>query len=322
MSNPNYSTLVTTAVEHRNGKLADSLSKNNAIWFALKENGGIKPFDGGTKILEEIMHGSNTNTGSYSGLEAATPTEQDFATSAEYAIKQYRTSVILSGLSLAQNSGKARMIDRLEAAVQNAETSLINDMTEGLYGDGTGNSGKDFDGLAKALTTTPAVGIYGGINRATAGNEYWRHKALAGVALTTGNVIGKFRQMYSLTSRGVEHVNLIVAGATHYGLLWEALQVQQRFNEESTKMAKAGFVSLRFQGADVVEENDSGLGMSATVSYFLNTKYLKFRPFQSMALKQFGSDPDNIDAVVKHFKLYGNLTSSRQGAHGIISDAA
>lgn len=319
MSNPNYSTLLTLAIESRNRELADNLSKSNAIFYALKEHDGIKPFDGGTKILEEVMHAENPNSGSYAGSETLSLSDVDFASAAEFAIKQYRASVLLNGLQLAQVSGKARLIELVSSAVKNAQVSAINDLVAGIYSDGTGNGGKDITGLQAALTITPTTGTYGGINRATA--SWWRQKAVSGTAITSANVLAKFQDLYTQVARGTEHADVIVACTTHYNALWTAMQANQRFTESSSRLAKAGFNALRFNMADVVLENDASTGMPTDKSYFLTTEYIKFRPYKSLEFKEFGTDPHNIDAMVKHLKLYGNLTCSRLAAQGVLSDA-
>jgi hypothetical protein len=45
-----------------------------------------------------------------------------------------------------------------------------------LWGDGTGDA-KALAGIQSILSADPSVGVVGGINRATAGNEFWRNRA-------------------------------------------------------------------------------------------------------------------------------------------------
>lgn len=320
-ANPNFDTMATVAIDSRTRQLSDNVSRSNAILSALKENGGIKPFSGGNKILQEIAHVQNGNSGSYSGLDTLATNAVDFATSAEFGIKQYSTAVILSGLQLAQASGKERMIDLLESAISNAETSLINKMVEGLYSDGTGNSGKDLTGLQAAIDLTPATGTYGGINPATAGNEFWRNKAISGTAITSSNVWAKFLEMYLSLSRGVENPDVAVACTSHYTALLTYLQAQQRFGESDKKLAQAGFENIKFMKTAVVLENDTATGMPADKTFFVTTKYLHLRPYGDMGFKSFGVDPYAQDAMVKRLKWYGNLTCSRRLAQGVVSDS-
>lgn len=321
MSNPNFNQMATHAIDSRTRKLSDNVSRSNAVLFALKDKGGIKPFSGGNKILQELAYAQNTNTGSYSGLDSLTTSAVDFATAAEFGIKQYRTGVLLSGLQIAQASGKERMIDLIMTAVDNAETSLTNSLVAGIYSDGTGNSGKDLTGLQAMVDPTPAVGAYGGIDPATA--TYWRNKALTGTAITSANVFAKFLEMYLSLCRGVEFPDLIVSPTAHYTALMTFMQANQQFGEASKTLAQAGFENLKFNKAAVVLENDSaGTGMPADKSYFLTTKYVHLRPYGSMDFKSFGpEEPDNVDAWKRQMKWYGNLTTSRRAALGVVSDS-
>ena len=60
----------------------------------------------------------------------------------------------ISGLELIQNAGREQMIDLLAGRVQVAEARLRNAISAGLYGDGTGNGGKDITGLQAAISST------------------------------------------------------------------------------------------------------------------------------------------------------------------------
>jgi hypothetical protein len=74
--------------------------------------------------------------------------------------------VTISGLEMIQNSGKEAIIDLLDGRMEVAEAQLANRIGSDIYGDGTGNAGKNIDGLAAAVPDAPTSGTYGGINRA------------------------------------------------------------------------------------------------------------------------------------------------------------
>lgn len=327
MSNPNYGQLATLAIESRTRKLADNVSNSNVVLNMIREKGGVKPFSGGTKIIQEIDYLETPNSGSYAGLDTLATAEHDNATAAEFAIKQYASSVIVSGLKAAQNSGKEKMIDLLDTLVTNAERSLTNDICQGLYSDGTGNSGKDLTGLQAAVPVVNTSGTYGGINRATA--TWWRNKARKGGgadfagAITSTNVFNEFLALYLQLTRGAEKPNIGVASTAHYIALMASLQAKQQFTEASEKLAKAGFTNVMFLDCPVAVETNTGSsasGMPAATTYFLNTKYLHFRPFGSDAFTSFGTDPDDQDATVRRMKWYGNLTCSAQMFQGVVQD--
>ena len=68
MANPNYNDVLATTIESRTGKLADNVTKNNALLYRLNERGNRKPVSGGSKILEELEYGESDNVW-YSGYD-------------------------------------------------------------------------------------------------------------------------------------------------------------------------------------------------------------------------------------------------------------
>ncbi|MCA3269426.1 MAG: phage major capsid protein, partial [Thalassospira sp.] len=173
----NLSDIVATTMQSRSGSLADSCTNNNALLYKLKERGNQKLFSGGNVILQEVMYNDPTteNAGSYSGYDILDITPNSPISSAQFDIKQYAAAVSMSGLEMLQNSGKEQIIDLLEGRIQVAEAQLINDISAGIYSDGTGNGGKDITGLALAVSASPGSGIYGGINRTNF--SFWRNIA-------------------------------------------------------------------------------------------------------------------------------------------------
>ncbi len=98
------------------------------------------------------------NAGSFSGYDIIDITPNSPISAAQFDIKQYAAAVSMSGLEMLQNSGKEQIIDLLEGRIQVAEAQLMNDISAGIYSDGTGNGGKDITGLALAVSASPGSG--------------------------------------------------------------------------------------------------------------------------------------------------------------------
>ena len=156
-ANSQVADIIATTIQARSGALADNVTNNNALLRKLKKRGNVKLVSGGNVILEEIMYNDpNTMTAaSYSGYDAIDITPNSPISAAHFDLKQYAASVSISGLELLQNSGKEQIIDLMEGRIQVAEAQLQNQIAAALYGDGTGNGGKDLVGLAAAVSTTP-----------------------------------------------------------------------------------------------------------------------------------------------------------------------
>lgn len=324
----NLSDIVTTTIQTRSGKLADNVTNNNALLYKLKRKGNVRPFSGGNVILEEIMYNDpNTiNAGSYSGYDVIDITPNSPISSAQYDIKQYASAVTISGLEGLQNSGKERIIDLLEGRMRVAEAQLENSISSGIYGDGTGNGGKNITGLAAAVSATPTSGTYGGINRATW--TFWRNQAFSasvdgGAAVTPANIQSYMNQLAVRLVRGTDRPDLIVADNNYYRAYMESLQAIQRVTSED--MAAAGFMSLKYMGAgsnaDVVLDGGIGGSIPANTMYFLNTDYIFFRPHRDRNFVPIGGDRQSVnqDAIVRLIGWAGNLTTSGAQFQGILT---
>lgn len=328
-ANAQVSDLLATTIASRSRKLADNLEHNNALLMKLRERGNVRPFSGGTHIMEEIMYDDgDTSSGSYSGYDVIDITPDSPISAAEYDIKQYARAITISGLEIIQNAGREQMIDLLAGRVQVAETRLRNSVAMGLYGDGTGNGGKDITGLQAAISATPNIGTYGGIDRGTW--NFWRNQVISctsdvGAAMSASTILSGMNKVALATARGNDRVDLIVADNEAFDHYSSALQAIQRVTNDSGQgLAGAGFTTLKYHGiganADVIFDGGIGGNMPAKTMYFINTNYLFFRPHRQRNFVALGNDRQSVnqDAVVRLVGWAGNLTTSGAQFQGIL----
>ncbi len=69
--NVNWPEITTTTLYKRSKKLADNVTKNNALWSRLNAKGNVKPIDGGQAIVEELEYAENGTFTRYSGSISA-----------------------------------------------------------------------------------------------------------------------------------------------------------------------------------------------------------------------------------------------------------
>jgi len=318
MASPNLSEIVTTTLRNRSGKLADNFTKNNALLYELSQKGRIKPFSGGRNITEELSYQENGTFQRYSGYESVNISPSDVLTSAEFEIKQAATAVSISGLEELQNSGENALIDLLESRIENAEGTMMNNLSSDLYSDGTASSGKQIGGL-QLLVADTGLSTAGGINSSTW--SFWANKiydfsAEAGAPTPSATTIqAAMNTLWLRTKRGNDTAKLIVADDIYYQYYWSSLQANQRFADE--KMASAGFDNLKFMGAKVVPDGASSAQAPASHMYFLNTDYLKFRPHRDRNMSPSEDRySTNQDAMVKLILWAGNLCCSNRALQG------
>ena len=294
--------IIATTIQSRSGELADNLTQNNAILQRLNQKGNVRPFSGGNVILEEIFYDdtATNNANSYSGYEVLNIAPDSPISAAQYKIAQYADAVTMSGLEMLQNSSKEAIIDLLDGRMQVSEARLLNRISGDLFLDGTGNGGKNLDGLAAAVAASPSSGTYGGINRATW--TFWRNQITTGVTTgSTTNILAKMTEAAIKQIRGTDKADLIVAGNTMYQTYVQSLQAIQRIASEES--GASGFASLKFYGggtsADVVLGGGYGSQETDTYMYLLNTNYIFLRPHKERNFVPIGGERQAINQDAK-----------------------
>ena len=315
-ANPAISSIIATTIQSRSKTIADNVTKNNAILSKLNSSGKVRTISGGNVILEELSFAENPNGGFYSGYDLLPVAASDVISAAEYQIKQYAVPVVISGLEQLQNSGKEALIDLMEARLTVAESTMAKQLSASIYGDGTAAGGKSITGLGAAVSTAPATGTYGGIDRATW--NFWRNQAFdakvsggSTTGITAANVQTFMNAIWSKLIRGSDRPDMIVCDNVFWSAFMGSLQPQQRFMDP--KSASLGFPTIKFMDADVVLDGGVGGACPANTAFFLNTKFLSWRPHAQRNMVALSPDRRysiNQDAEVQILGFAGNLTSS------------
>lgn len=339
-ANSSYSDILTTTIESRTRELANNWENNNALLRKLKAKENVKPFSGGSSILQEIGYTDPTmiNANSYSGYEIINIAPNSPISAAQFNIKQYAGAVTMSGLEMLQNSGKEAFIDLMDGRIQIAEGQLMNRMDYDLYQDGTGNASKNLTGLALAIPDDPTTGTYGGISRSTYNfwrSQYYRGVTDGGAAVSAANIQSYMTTLALHCVRGNNKPDLFVADATYFGMYVNSLQAIQRIQSDSgSTKAGAGFgPELTFYGGGMAATVVMGGGISGAVSstqltsgatsahmWALNTDYIFWRPHKDRNFVPIGGERQSVnqDAVVKLFGVAGNLTSNGPQFSGVL----
>ncbi|MFM0439287.1 phage major capsid protein [Paraburkholderia strydomiana] len=315
--------IVTTTLRNRTGKLADNITKNNALLFRLRKRGNVKTVSGGRTIVQELEYAENGTFKRYSGYEALNISPSDVFTGAEYNYAQAAVAVSISGLEQLQNTGEEAIIDLLESRIKNAEKTLVNNIALDCYSDGTADGGRQIGGLALLVSNTPTTGVVGGIDASTTVGSFWRNLKFSGVtdgggATTSANIQSYMNRLYVQLVRQTDKPDLIIADNNYFRLYLESLQAIQRIT--SNEMGEAGFDSLKYMNSDVVLDGGFGGGAPASTMYFLNTDYIYFRPHVDRNFAPIGDDryAVNQDAMVKLVGFAGNMTTSNRRLQGVL----
>jgi hypothetical protein len=340
---PNLSDIVTTTLRNRTGELADNMSRNNALLHRLNKRGKIKTFSGGRTIVQELNYANNQTFIWYSGYQTLNIAPSQVFTAAEFPIRQSAVAVSISGLEELQNSGEEAIIDLLESRIENAEDTFMNGLSMGIYGDGTVTG--SIGGLQLLVASSPATGVVGGIDRSQW--PFWRNISYSGTtnggqAPSAASIQAYMDSVWVQLIRGRDYPDLIVADNNFYKFYLQSLQAIQRIQNEASgnapELADLGFQVLKYMNADVVLDGgfqgftgdplpfQTSAGTSAVggaptnTMYFLNTKYIHWRPHSRRNMVPL--DPDrfsvNQDAMVRLVGWAGNMTISNAFLQGIL----
>lgn len=321
-ANSSISDVVATTIESRTGVVADNVRDNNALLARLEKRGRIKPWRGGYTIRQELSFQDNATAKYYSGGELLDISPADVISAAQYDPKQAVVAVTITGLEMLQNTGEEQIIDLLDSRIEVAESSLQNLISAGIYSDGSSAGGKQITGLQAQVVTAPGSGTVGGINRGTW--SFWRNQVFdfssaLSASASASNIQAGMNTLYARCTRGTDHPDLIVFDNVFWGFFMASLQTNQRFTGDGD-LAKLGFTTAKYMNSDVVLDGGIGGNCPANTGYFLNTKFLHWRPHSERNFTRIGGQrvSTNQDAVVELIGFAGNLTASGLQFQGIL----
>src|SRR5262245_1728724 len=156
----------------------DSTFTSQALLYLLRDGGYQEYTDGGRLFEATVEYAQNTTFRSVAETETLDTTRIDVFDAARYEQKIFAGTVVFSDLEDLRNAVANRKIDVIKSKLKNGVNSAMQGLNQMLWGDGTGNGGKDMDGLAKAIPINPTVGTVGGINAGTW--AFWRSKQASG----------------------------------------------------------------------------------------------------------------------------------------------
>ena len=320
MPSPNtvFTELVSTTFRKHAKEIKDNVSKNNALLRRVYDKGNVRREDGGLTIVAPLDYAENNTYQRYSGYDVLNVGASDVISAAEYQWRQIAINVVASGLELRTNSGDTRIINLVKARLKNAIRTFKNNFSADIYSDGT--LANQVNGL-QALVADAGTGTVGGIDSSTW--TFWKNKVQSAAAPIQGGgaIVPGATTMESLMLplwlslvRGDDQPDLIVMDNNYFTFFEQSQTSIKRYTDETK--ANAGFVSLKYKGADVIF--DGGSGIPANHAYFLNTDYLEVVVHKDADMTVMDEmKPYNQDAAVVPVLWMGNLVCSNRSLQGV-----
>jgi len=290
----------------------------------------------GRQIEKSIKVSKNTNGGSFSGLDVFSTNESDTRRKLQFDPRFYEIPVVVELTELSVNqSDPNKLVDLAAVELESSGEDMADDIGDIFYGDGTGNSGKDFLGLEAIVDDGTNAATYGNLSRST-------YSTLNSTVTASGGTLtlAKMATLYSAITSGSVKPTLGQCSETIFNLYEQLLQPQERIAKDVPMMkagmvAGTGFTGLFYKGFPIVADEKATSG----VLYFLNENFLEWRGLPMAKTKPInfgveidGNDytnvkglgfswsgwiiPSNQAALIGHIYLGGELWSSNPKRHG------
>lgn len=311
--NASFDRLISTTLKKYVPTLEDNIFTSKPLLFAIQTFGNVETLDGGTNIVQPLLYAELGNQGSYAGSDTFLTDEDEGTTAAEYNWKQYYATIKLKNIDVAKNSGAPAVLRIVENEIMRAEMSISESLDEIFLADGSGNSGKDFNGLKNLVAQNTAS--VGGIDPSATGNEWWQSQIDATDIDGTTDTFTATRTMYLQCSEGNDFPTNIFTTEANYAGYDSLFESNQRFMDPT--MANQGFETIMFHGAPISFDRN----VDAGYVYFLNLKYITLYKLGStwFAMSDW-IEPVNQDVRIKKVLLYGELTISNRKRQGVLTD--
>ena len=307
-----WTELASTTYRNHSKKIADQVTKHNALFRRIAEKGKSRTEDGGLTIVVPLEFAPNSTYQRYSGYDALNISAVDVITSAEYAWRQVAVNLAASGLEIRTNMGsETRIINFTKAKLNNAMHSMANGLSIDLYSDGT--AANQINGL-QAIIADAGTGTVGGINSST--YSFWQNIVQSAAAPLQGGgaITPSATTIESLmlptwirATRGTDMPDMIVMSDDYFTMFEQSQTSLKRYTADQN--GNAGMVSMKYKNADVFF--DSSGGIPASHAYFINTDYIDMVAHTDANMTIMDELKSvNQDAVVIPVLFQGNLVCS------------
>ena len=256
-----FDTILSTTMNKYRARLEDNIFRANPLMYWLQETNRVDKQDGGASLVVPIIAVNPAVSTSYTDYDAFTTqitgAQAAQLDAANYAWRQFAGVVAISGIEEAKNNGVAQVIKLLDAKVQLTELSMAEALDQMFFLNGTGNTGKDWFGLAAIVSDANAgataggnsSGFIGGIDRTAApGTTMWKSYVEATAETLT---LARMTTGYNTVSKGNDHPDLGLTTQTLFEKYEGLLQPQARYTDMTHGRRRLPEPALQGHGPDV-----------------------------------------------------------------------
>lgn len=313
--------------------LKNNLYDEMVLFNRLMAKGRVKPMTG-RSLLWDVVSAKHASVGLYSGYDTLANQPSNPVASAALNIANYYATLAISGEEERKNTGNMeRLLDMLRIQMENAKATLKDTISTACYSDGSDIGGRtQIAGLQDVITG--ATGTYAGINRATAGNEYWRsnvdstsHTLANAQDPTSTSYLPSIMRTQLMNATHDQSPDFIVTTKANYALYMNIAATQLLRIDEG--VATFGFGGAQF-GAGVTMAFDTYITAGLYLSGYDPIFFLTLSDWDVFAFDGANFDmepegwrkPTDQDAKVAHILFSGQLRCVAPRQQAVIQKVA
>lgn len=326
--------ITTTTQDYFLPRLVDVILNSNVLFTRMV--GKAKKWRG-EQLKQAIKYKKNTTGTSFAGADLLSTTATDNRDKMKYDPKFYQITSVVHLDELSVNATPDGFLNLADITLQSDAEDMADSLGTIFFGDGTGNSSKDPNGLENLVDDGTNVATIGGLTRSSyAGNVLKSTVTASGGTLT----LAKLDTLESAVGSGAQRPTLHVVTETIWNLYGQLLAPQERIVKTEATMrggvvGGTGYSALFYRGKPVIADEKCTSG----VWYALNEDFIDWYalPMADTEPVKYknqieGNDysqvtglgfswsgwikPANAATRIAHIYLGGNLVTFNPKRHG------
>lgn len=316
----NYGQVLTASIANYSETIQDLVFNANPLWKILRDNGMIRPYDGGPEI-RVMLETDTLDSQWFVGYDKIKIAPKEILGAAYFTPKRVVAPFSLTGSELLYNRGRAQRVDIMRMYLRNAEKTMANAMEIAAFGDGTADGGRQMVGFAGSIPVVPGAGTYGGIDRSQ--HAIWRTTTYSvpdgdfpdiGTVWDSTTARPILSSIMRRQSNGNRFADLLVADELSYRAIEDSMVAHQRI-VDAGRSGRLGFQALQVRTAvgtsDVVFCGGLGSVMPDNTIFGIDTEALTvyYHPDNNMVPfhEGDGAKPINQDAIAQGVVWTGEM---------------
>ena len=313
--------LYTTTWTNRKKEVTDSIFTATPLTNELFKRGGIVLNGTGGRYLEiPLSYAKNETVTSIGRGDTVSLSETKFLTVAQYLWKWVAGSIVRYFTDDTQNKSVQQHINWANAKIDNLRDSLTDLIEQMLFKDGSGNAGRDIDGLGNIVSISPTSSTtVANINQAT--YAWWQNRQKASTGPAAVYLLSDMRNLANTCSEGKTRMlpNIIITTQT-VAELFDDEVLEQRMIINVKEGADPESMSTAWKGIPLLWSSQCPSGNL----YFLNSKYcgINIDPDVNFDMTEWKPIPNQVNDRVAQIIIKLDFISSRRQSLGVLTAIA